>query len=531
MSDMRNVNSAQQTQTQNRISGSAGSASQLKRTALELLAASPTMADNLANASTAVNSLFNQSPAFGSFGDQAQSGFGGFGINPSSIPTNILNPTKHPIHALQDRVEQLEAKLETATGMDAVAISLQLTFARNELKQESLKVIEDELQSRNDTQRPPKDPVVVGQDEDGNDIVEPAPIYLSDYEELADTSLTRADLQLLAAGPESDPRTIAAQTILAEDNGFENIAGGDSAISLGDIQMARLNVESNVEEVAEPDDGLVENYTPPEPLGAAPGEDGYTISSTANQPEVGQEAFDAQQNAIEQAIKTGEEVSFVNGNGETVHVTVTPLQGNGAASYSVQVRENDRTSTVEINSELGTEDTIASIAKIVDWGSSLDTKGPHIPNFPEVINFRMEYEESAAASYADRYEDQPGTMNFFNGTTNINYSTYNHEQAHAIGYALHDPDPANDDYHSTPQGWEDVIAGSSSSSPSVSDYGPNSNSGEDFAESVAAYMLASKHGPEALAEFREMYPDRSTYIERYVLNTEPMPPAGQPVMS
>lgn len=44
---------------------------------------------------------------------------------------------------------------------------------------------------------------------------------------------------------------------------------------------------------------------------------------------------------------------------------LTPISGN-AASYSVEVKEGSENNTFTINSEIGTESTIAGIANIVN---------------------------------------------------------------------------------------------------------------------------------------------------------------------
>jgi len=487
---MQIVNNTQQRQDRISSTGVAGSGNQSQRSALERLATSPTTADSLVAAPSAFDSLLDHGASEHTDAEPVTSGI--------SLHNRASTTDNSKIVSLQNTINELEKALETATGRDSAFLASHLAQARDELRQESLKVIENELIERNDTPRP------VGEA----------------YESLGDVSLSEDDLKALAAGPEDDPVAIAARTILEQEGGFESIARGKSVISLGDIQRARLDAQADFENLAEPDDGIEDDYEPPAASGIESGRPGFTISSTANQPEVGQVAFDAQQDAIEQAIQTGEEVSFVNGTGQSVYVTVTPVDGYGfgPASYTVQVREGDKTDTIRIDSELSTEDTIAAIANIVDWGSSLETVGPDVPTFPKRIEFRAERDHRAAASYTNSL----GRMTFFNGLENVNFSTYVHEQAHVIGYALHDPDPASDDFHSTPEGWEEVIEGSAS--PSPSDYGPDSNTGEDFAESVAAYMVASRHGPEALAEFREAYPDRSAYIEEFVIN--PGPPRG-----
>ena len=58
---------------------------------------------------------------------------------------------------IQESIEELEAKLETASGLEGKYIEYQLEAARREMQAESLKVIEKELIERNDNPRPDDD--------------------------------------------------------------------------------------------------------------------------------------------------------------------------------------------------------------------------------------------------------------------------------------------------------------------------------------------------------------------------------------
>lgn len=507
-----NVNgvSAQQIRSSNRLSSHAtsspdkegsdstdGYANQSGGTSTSFIALLPTTTDAIAAQRTTTEYLAAQSSPTHVMREASSLGLGNIIRSPEL--DGISDFFEPEIVGLQDKVNSLEIRLHFAIGIERIKIWVQLLSARAELRQESLKIIEDELQNLNDTSRPDSD---------------------SPYSSFATTTLSRADLELLAKGPKDDPLTIAARNLLSDSDSFSGIAGADGTISLGDIQTARIAAENDVENAAEQAHGADGVYEVPD------GTD-FTIGAEAHQPEIGQEAFDAQQDAIEQAIRTGEEVSFVNGAGETVMVTVTPLENGGSASYSVQVREYSirdsghrqvDTSSFTLNSEIGTEETITALANIIDWGSSLDTVGAKVPDFPGTIDLRQEWDSTAAASY-----DGPiDTMTFFNGTANINKSTYIHELGHAIGWALGETGSV---FPYSPVDWEDVI---SSASGSVSEYAPNPQ--EEFSEALAAYINAADHGPEALAEFREAFPDRAAYIENYILKVDSSQPVTFPVM-
>ncbi len=457
------------------------------------IAAQPTTSEYLTGQSSPANVMTDESMASGSL-DKARSG--GIQFPAGGFLGHISGSA---IKSLQDQVNSLEVRLNFATGPERFKVLALLSSARAELRQESLRIIENELQVLNNTSRPDKD---------------------SPYSSFADTSLTRADLESFAAGPKDAPLTIAAQNLLNDADSFSEIAGADGAISLGDIQSARITAEKDFENAAEQEHGANGVYEVPDGTDA-------TIGSAAHQPEIGQAAFDTQQDAIEQAIRTGEEVSFVNGAGETVRVTVTPQVNGGSASYTVQVREFSdagfgrirvETSSFTLNSEIGTEETITALANIVDWGSSLETVGANVPDFPGIINLRQERDPSAAASYSGPTD----TMNFFNGTANINKSTYIHEMGHAIGYALAESGAT---FQYSPAGWEDVLAGANGS---VSEYVLNPQ--EEFSEALAAYVNAADHGPEALAEFRAAFPDRAAFIETNILSVDSGPTVKFPVV-
>lgn len=488
--------------TQDR-SSSPGTQSKIARSVIDQIKTEPTTAETLSSGSSTAEQLSDQ-PAESRVPIGQKQQFAEYDaverLGKIDIGA-IAGVFKSQIVVIQDRIEQLEANLEMAGSPEEHKfIGAQLNAARQELKAESLRLIENELRDRNDTPRAdgdaPRGPVGTG-------------------------TMTRADFEALAAGDENDPLAIAARTILNEPNGFESIAGEDTTVNfrlpfvgstsftvpatmtLGEIQAARLDAEKDIENVAEKDDGDAD-YEVPE------GDD-FTIGSTANEVEIGQAAFDAQQDAIEESIRTGEEVEFVNSVGDTVGVTVTPNPGSGndTASYSVQVREGSRTDTFNVDSEIGTENTIASIANIVDWGSSLAVAGPNVPAYPTVVQLRQERDPVAAASVFG----STGTMLFYNGTANINRATYVHEMGHIIGYALNDA--STEEWRFSPAGWEEVLAGAEGD---VSQYLLNPQ--EEFSEALAAYANAAEHGPEALAAFREAFPDRSAYIEENILGTQ-----------
>jgi len=125
-----NINT-QLRQDRNSSSDLAGSGNKSHASAFERLASSPTTADGLAASPTAFDSLFDQALFQQAAPDPAMVSLR------ASIPwppEPITAPKDHPIALLQDRVEELEAKLETATGIEKVFLTIQLSQARSDLK-------------------------------------------------------------------------------------------------------------------------------------------------------------------------------------------------------------------------------------------------------------------------------------------------------------------------------------------------------------------------------------------------------------
>ena len=471
------------------------------RSALDRIRSKPTTSEYLASGLTTAEELSDPTAESGALPDKEQSGtidaVAPLGpLDFGSLTDSIASILAAPIVKIQGRIEELEAKLETASSnLEYNYIEYQLDVARGELTAESLRIIENELMRRNNTPRPDTD---------------------ARREAVGTGQLSRTDLEAMAAGGENDPVAIAARTILNEPSGFESIAGEGITIpvigfngtltipaflTLNEIQAARLDAERDIGNATETNDGDSDYQVPT-------GDDA-AINSTADEVEIGQVAFDAQQDAIEESIRTGEEVEFVNSVGNSVGVTVTSIPGTTTASYSVEVREGSETDTFTVNSEIGTENTIAGIANIVDWGSSLETAGPDVPAYPGTVNFRQESDPRRGASASGSIN----TIDFYDGTANLTKTTYIHEMGHIIGYALNDAN--TEDHRFSPAGWGEVLDGAAGD---VSEY--RVTSAEEFSEALAAYVNAADHGPEALAEFREAFPDRAAYIENKILGNQ-----------
>ncbi len=206
-----------------------------------------------------------------------------------------------------------------------------------------------------------------------------------------------------------------------------------------------------------------------------------------------------QQQAIVEAIATGEPVAFTNTEGDTQMLRVEQLGGNGEDSVGFELTTEDGT-RYRIDSELSVTDTHEAIARIADGITQVPV---HLRG--SVDKFRLVAEEDpdgALASYGrsksgwNPFGSTEGRITFYGGVANITESTFDHELAHGIGDGL-------------PDGWEDAIA---ADGEAPSDYAKES-SREDFAEFWPAYVEARQHGEEALAALEAAYPNRFAISE------------------
>jgi len=283
----------------------------------------------------------------------------------------------------------------------------------------------------------------------------------------------------------------------------------DDKVSLGDIQARQRDVNGNFDTVDEPKlqgDGRYEL-----PDGTA-----GNITTSLEAPRRDQAFLDAQQDAIEESIRTGESVEFLNSNGEIIQVRVE-LDSTGVSSkYKVHVDGH----SFELESEIGQVDTIAGVADIVEFGSTMGVP-EGIRQYPDSVLFdRDAHKDNWRASYGENHR-----MTFFEGTDYLqSRERYHHEIAHGIGRDLHDDKEVSkvddeDIRESSPEDWHAIDDEIGKNNGHVSGYA-DFNESEGFAEAFAAYMNAKEHGPEALEEFREAYKLQADYIDEYVFGIE-----------
>ncbi|MGE6758503.1 hypothetical protein ACQKGO_10855 [Corallococcus interemptor] len=221
--------------------------------------------------------------------------------------------------------------------------------------------------------------------------------------------------------------------------------------------------------------------------------------------------------AVDEALETGNAVPFTNTDGKTEQVSITQLPpgfaGGGDDVYVVSVGNDRFTVRVEEGADVDTEDVLA---QVIDSYSETpeDLRG----SLERVVIKKDPDPDNAAARAGD------GTITFYDGGKNVTDDIFHHEIGHLIGRQVED---ANDGILSgffeklrgepppIPDGWAEAAAADGNH---LNDYTEDSfnESGvytEDFAEAWSEYMRALDGGPEALAAFEQLYPERSEILE------------------
>lgn len=225
--------------------------------------------------------------------------------------------------------------------------------------------------------------------------------------------------------------------------------------------------------------------------------------------------LDPRHAAVEQALTKGGTVPFTNTDGKTEQVSITPVPlpfGNGDV-YAVRVGDDTFTVSIERGSDADAADVLT---QVIDSYSETpeDLRG----SLEHVVVKKDADPDGAAARAGD------GTITFYDGQANVTDDIFHHEMGHLIGRQVED---ANDNPLTgffekltgepppIPDGWADAAAADGNH---LNDYTEESfnKSGvytEDFAEAWSEYMRALDDGPEALAAFEQLYPERSEILE------------------
>lgn len=403
----------------------------------------------------------------------------------SGIPTSDpgAQPEQFSTEVLNERVEELNAEIDAGLPpTERTERQTELNRINNELEHRSLDALEN---------------------------------HLVETENTSDNVLTNRDIERLAkdsTAPEEVQQ--AAQFYLDNPDRFRQLAtqtGKDSFnVTIGDIHTRQLDVNVNIDHNEAP---LIEgdgSYTLPD------GDESVFKSET---PQRDQITYRRQQNAIEAAIRTGDEVEFVNSDGQAIPVSVEKVDGPDDSAY-YEVTVGDESFSVE--SEIGIADTISGISNIIEFGSTIGT-ADGIRQFPDSVRYLKAPKTSSSGANRLATYSSDHRLTFNNGNAYIeDAELYFHELGHGIGNDL-DGDVEGEPVDASPAGWADIHNELAKDPDNfLSDYS-NTNDRESFAEAFAAYSVAKSHGEEALQEFREAFPVEAEYLDNNVFGVDNPP--------
>lgn len=222
--------------------------------------------------------------------------------------------------------------------------------------------------------------------------------------------------------------------------------------------------------------------------------------------------------SVRNAVDSGRPLEMINSNGENFDVRFrrTGTDGDGTSNYRMTLDGQ----SVNISSESGVADVENSFGELANFHSMTPK---HLRGELSRVNFLAG--DNPADPYWERtygIEDFKSaatagdhTINFYQGTSNLQEEVFNHEMGHLIGArrgildSVAAPFNGMDD-RVVPVGWQGIARDDGNQ---VSDYGSKSIQ-EDFAESWRFYMRARTEGASELREFRLTYPNRAELLER-----------------
>ncbi|MFP2928559.1 hypothetical protein ACLESO_25865 [Pyxidicoccus sp. 3LG] len=222
--------------------------------------------------------------------------------------------------------------------------------------------------------------------------------------------------------------------------------------------------------------------------------------------------------AVEAAIAgNGRPTSFVNSDGKTEQVAIAQVPFFGEDTYFVRV--GDETFRVEF--EGGTDvDREEFLAQVID---SYSETPPELRGSLETIVVTPDKGPTTATGGSAAASAGDGRITFYEDGIHLSEDIFHHELAHLIG---RQQEEKGDGFFTdlgeifgepppVPDGWDEAVEsdGNFVSDYAEADYDKDGNYTEDFADSWAQYMRARDEGPEALAEFKEQYPERAELLE------------------
>lgn len=342
--------------------------------------------------------------------------------------------------------------------------------------------------------------------------------------------------------PSISPRQTPSQPVKSEARVEDKKLEDNKPEDIKPAQADRVEVDRADEPQAEDDHpllaGLLDNYgqKPEAPAGEMskkadeqskldkPGKAGQEAGTIGKQlTEAAAEAERVDQ--VQEARESGKPTTITNGRGQEVEVQVSQTEGNDEHDvYNVTV--NGRKVKVEVPKG---EDPDTYLARVSDYYSQQPENLQGAVNHV-VINAGDDPNGNAAATGAN------GTITFYGGQDYLNGDVFDHEFGHNIADSVEDRQAGlweriregltgreqDDGWNAyIPDGYNEAIE--KDKNP-ISEYG-QTNGAEDFGEAYRAYMDATAEGPEAVEEFRRMYPNRARIIEEIIREQDDLSPS------
>lgn len=235
-----------------------------------------------------------------------------------------------------------------------------------------------------------------------------------------------------------------------------------------------------------------------------------------------------QEQAVKEALTTGQPTSYETSEGKKVQVEVQKTEKG--YTYSVDGKKTD----VTFDPSYDEAAQQRCLAKVIDYHAQS-------PKVPEGVVSRVDFlKADPNSNLAAQYRGGDQSMAFV-GEGNLTEANFDHELGHGVGLKL------SGGKSMVPPGWEDAVRADGNE---VSGYGKESREAmekdggwsgwirekwygkdrvgykaDDFAESYQAYKEATESGPEAMDKFRAKFPARAEFLDRHAeaLRDSPMP--------
>ena len=226
-----------------------------------------------------------------------------------------------------------------------------------------------------------------------------------------------------------------------------------------------------------------------------------------------------QEKRVQESLDKKAGVTFQNSEGKSLEVQITKTAGG----YQYQMK-NGTSVSVSFDKSYDDKAQRQALAKLIDYQSQMP-KG-----FDQHLTEISMEKEGAMGNTAARRE---GSKLRFFGAEQLNESNFSHEFGHIVGSAVESEEDTfaqrmlgglesrifSGRSHSAPDTWAKTMADDKRdiSGYAVDTINTQSESlglAEDFAETFTAYHEARESGPEALAEFRKLYPKRAQAMDK-----------------